>query len=1283
MTKNTPTPEEILTQDDKKLPSGTISTWSLMETTRERTQKGLDGGKERTIEQSPETPRRIKICLVRHYPYIKNKDYLTYRPLLARKNAKKAMSEEEEDMIKKLSKEIKVFSDFKDISPWLQKSLTRIFSHPQNTLILCDHDWVDPSWAKHTETRMITTEKSLKKQFPWVHSLRTHLPKSNKNEEFIDNQARLMRILGNTLSRLATTTLSEIDTIVIVSNRSYVDAFSKAGVSKDPSMTLATEFFEETGFISYDFELTSKKDESWKKDVPVLRVPTDSRDATEYKFDALQKAQSIQNNSLEHILYGDQAWPVLERQIYFMEEDKQQENQPSWSQDWKEKKYHKRYVPLDQLFDINLPTQEGKTSRKFVLPAHVGNGKSFVMAEVVKKFVRDVNKKIIFFEGKDFSEKNYSRKEIENIFKEAKKNGTIVCIDAIDEISYDSHKQFIKEQLKNPAISCFITARKTEYTDENPEFITLHLDPMDMEEFLKSRFWEDEVKMQEVKTQLKSMNLYTEIQWNPLLLSFAYILASIGETKKEEYENFWIKSLENIQSKADLYESMSRMILVKHNDQKWTKLSKRDLTNNLAYLWEVAYNIHSNWSAEAIEIEDQDLQTLSIFKKSDKWGYDFIHNSFYEFFLARYLAGQSNGNEQICSVRNDNEQDWNKWREFKPVVLFYGEELVRNGKRKELENLLNWLLENDDMFGEGFFMGLEILYKLEWGWRLNEQMEKIKMKYVGIVKNWDKEEIIKKLPKFIEFQKRINFEENDFLDCFVNKITWDFIDKFYYKFIYLWNEKITKICLNKVGLLWIKYALNYLFETKNKKIIQEILSSIKKQEDALECLLGDDKSCKKWKNESFWSRKAELYNRVSRYIYLFRELHEIYIELIKTWNKKVIDYAKKFAIKFLKENKKNNTKKFQIFIELIQIWEIEYVFNIAKEYDFIWIMPLYIELIKTWNKEVIDYVIKNNIQLERTEKKDFELYLRCLLLIKTWNQEIIDYIKHFALKLEEKWEIRAAYEIYIHLIESWNQSHMKAVFGFLWRCKNEFDESDVLDAYVWLSIHGCSEAINQVIIHAHKYEKDRYLYGACDLYIKLIPTWDPPAIEKISSCFYEYLKEENKDRWSNSSNSIHLCEKLVATWNGEVIKQVLYFIEKLKEDGKISWYLYSKLFPILNPKPLKEPLQKWNTEDTNQFLQFIKKREDELYAAIDKEKRPYNPEEDYSEDFWGYPVSERDICYSFDKILNLYIELIEVWSQEAIWWARGLIQRSIQVWELDVTIELVERLKEVTKKISM
>jgi|GEM_PF-5016078 len=88
-----------------------------METTRERTQKGLDGGKERTIEQSPETPRRIKICLVRHYPYIKNKDYLTYRPLLARKNAKKAMSEEEEDMIKKLSKEIKVFSDFKDISP--------------------------------------------------------------------------------------------------------------------------------------------------------------------------------------------------------------------------------------------------------------------------------------------------------------------------------------------------------------------------------------------------------------------------------------------------------------------------------------------------------------------------------------------------------------------------------------------------------------------------------------------------------------------------------------------------------------------------------------------------------------------------------------------------------------------------------------------------------------------------------------------------------------------------------------------------------------------------------------------------------------------------------------------------------------------------------------------------------------------------------------------------------------------------------------------------------------
>ncbi|MDP2104260.1 MAG: hypothetical protein Q8K26_05050, partial [Candidatus Gracilibacteria bacterium] len=543
------------------------------------------------------------------------------------------------------------------------------------------------------------------------------LPASDKAWTLDEKTDEISTNLRCLMKDLRSRDLSEIDDIVIVANRSYVEVFNanhaQAGLNKEES----NAFLEQYGYISYEVDSTKG-----------LHPLQESCKQMKSKVEAFQKAKSIQNNSLERILYRDRAWPTLERKIYFMEKEKQndQKEGPQGSQ---EEKYNKRYIPLDQLFDINLPTQEGKIGRKFVLPAHVGNGKSFVMAEVVRKLVRDVNKKIIFFEGKDFSEKNYSRKEsdskekpsrkeMEDIFKEAEKNGTIICIDAIDEISHDEYKTFIKEQLKNPAISCFITARKTEYTDENPEFITLHLDPIDMEEFLRSRFPQNETKMQEVHTRLKSMNLYAEIQGNPLLLSFAYILASLGETKKEEYKDFGIKSLEYIQSKADLYESMSRMILVKHNELKLIDLGEEEIASAMEKLGKSAYDL---FTGKSLKISDKYLQKLSILKKSDKGGYDFIHNSFYEFFLARHFASLSNGNEEIYKVRNENEQDWNKWREFKLVVLFYGEELARKEKWEDLENLLNGLLENDDMFGEGFFMGLEILYKLEGNKEIKEK----------------------------------------------------------------------------------------------------------------------------------------------------------------------------------------------------------------------------------------------------------------------------------------------------------------------------------------------------------------------------------------------------------------------------------------------------------------------------------------------------------------------------------------------------------------------------------
>jgi|GEM_PF-3911297 len=71
-----------------------------------------------------------------------------------------------------------------------------------------------------------------------------------------------------------------------------------------------------------------------------------------------------------------------------MEEEKMEQSERFSEQgERKEKKYSKRYISIDQLFDTNLLTQEGRNSGKFVLPAHVGNGKSFLISEVVKRLV--------------------------------------------------------------------------------------------------------------------------------------------------------------------------------------------------------------------------------------------------------------------------------------------------------------------------------------------------------------------------------------------------------------------------------------------------------------------------------------------------------------------------------------------------------------------------------------------------------------------------------------------------------------------------------------------------------------------------------------------------------------------------------------------------------------------------------------------------------------------------------------------------------------------------------
>ncbi len=752
---------EIPLQETKTILINGFSSWKVVEETRDK------------VEKISENARKMRIHLIRHYPYMENEDFFKYRPLLDMKKRGIEMTMEQEKAFNELSKKIQIFSDLKDTPLWLQKSINQIFAHPEKTCVVCDNDATQPL-SNIQEKRTVVTARNFEAQFPWILLIQKNLPESDKDSQFIDNQAELAQFLSQTFSHLSVSLPPEIDTIVIVSNRSHVPAFNNASISINLSHEETIKFFEKIGFISYDFHLTSKKTKknSWEEiDIPLFKIDPDSRKSTEYKIRAFQKAEEIQSRSLEKKLWQ---WKtenfVLDRELYYKKEVTEKHEDG-------ERKVTKEYpVMLDNLFD----TWGTRQDKKYVLRAHVGSGKSFILSEVVKKLASDVDKQVIFLEWGRLEEKNnewvtttLTSERIQEIFRHAKEEKRIICIDAIDEIRDAKIKNTIKQQLEEFTGQCFIVTRKSEFfTDTN--FTFLHLRPLDTNEFLKSRFWDTplwERKIHDIINKLKTINLHSEIQGNPLLLSFIVILTKLTDEEIEEYKEIWVIDFEDIKTKAQLYESITRLTLVEHEKEKGNCTNDIDTFNDkMDELGEFAYYLFkkeqsNNLSGKPKPPKKSTLASLNILFSADGANeYSFIHKSFYEFFLARHLAKMEKGqwSREIYDFRNDKKTgNWNDWREFRPVVLFYGEMLGNTNRLEDLKKFLGneGLLKDDDMFGENFFMGLEILYKLPENIRWVNPMKGVLEMYEKKVEDWDVHEIIRKFEGIKRLSRNLGYRD--------------------------------------------------------------------------------------------------------------------------------------------------------------------------------------------------------------------------------------------------------------------------------------------------------------------------------------------------------------------------------------------------------------------------------------------------------------------------------------------------------------------------------------------
>ncbi|EKE27055.1 MAG: hypothetical protein ACD_4C00071G0001, partial [uncultured bacterium (gcode 4)] len=486
-----------------------------------------------------------------------------------------------------------------------------------------------------------------------------------------------------------------------------------------------------------------------------------------------ESINSIFNNSLDKLInkknISDEEIlrQLIPRETFYYKKKKEEEI--SDLEEWfieESSKYDK--IPID----VNWVLKGGH--EMYVLLGNVWEWKSTFLASIAKE-IQDNNDFLpLFYSSKDHSSITDARELIWIIEADIKIIETtiptkkiIIIFDGIDELNIEIRIAIVaylsKKDSGHSNISwtkVILWSRKSWFEEYGThEYQTIWfkwLNNATRNEFLKSRLlnlWVEEGKLKEkineIDNALNWLNLDEELKNTPLVLFLFCKLAS------EE-------NLSDICNRAQLYEKICYSILSDHQGEKaWLKIwfDDRDFPGIMNTLSFCAYRKFTNKSISEDEIRnflkeeyshvsnqkkqttliDSLINQIFLLYKINNGEYAFILKSFEEYFLARHLASIQNWNEEIFKVRDEKawETKWDEWRNFKPVVLFYWEILANSWKEedlKKLEELLGekWLLDSDDIFGEGFFMGLEILFNIS-NWAKDGNIHRLIDEYLTII----------------------------------------------------------------------------------------------------------------------------------------------------------------------------------------------------------------------------------------------------------------------------------------------------------------------------------------------------------------------------------------------------------------------------------------------------------------------------------------------------------------------------------------------------------------------
>lgn len=1052
---------------------------------------------------------------------------------------------------------------------------------------------------------------------------------------------------------------------------------------------------------------------------------------------------NFQKRSLDKKIQQQQKWWIIERDVFEIKKEKNKESE--WEQ--RRDEYSKKKIEIWK-----------EITGHYILPAHVGNGKSIWLSELAKKLVMDKDSVVKFFEGSYFDseekindidmpiliEWNIHRYEsawntwyisyngtriafrwregfekefpigtpVEVIIKKKirrtqdrfdidefreiediqrydyfdphgrpaspplslscdypelnldKKN--FLLIDGIDEIKDSKIKQILIDELENSPYTVIATSRLSEYFNdkENDWFNTLYMDPINKNEFIDSRI-QDPKKRDIVKKKIEQLRLAWEIEGNPLLLNFICILAN----EEWKYSNIWVKDLNTINNKADLYENVTKLIIYQHPlaksqstvyDGLDEKQKIKSLKSTLDILGEFAYMISKNIDVTDFYI-DRHLNKVDIlFKKigNDKNGKDiywFIHKSFEEFLLARYLANQGDGDGEIYKVRDEVawEDNRNERKSFRPVVDFYAETLINSDKINKLKNFLwkDGLLKNDDATGYSLYIWLDILNWLEE----NEETAPIFAIYERIL-----QEMNKKVPnnKYLFFSHFIKKEttntrikrhiDKNMLYSIMRSNIQDVLKTIDYKKIWENFRKLIRMGESEWNNLLYEYIVNSPIMVSRPNIYTEIIEE--KNEDTL--------------------------NVIHEWIDALCDSHEykraLYMcwELIKTDNKRSIEQKYICIEGLFKEKEYHNL-----------IWHLE-------------------SRAKTWDKRAIRQIykyIKTTKEIEGDEKDYYSIIAgyKTLLEIGEDNIEakIIEYMKNF---FEEK----KYYEI-MELCEMLAESKFKEIERLVYEYANKLFDiwkySKAGNIYKAMVENGNKDVVSLACICANK----SYVYGERGLwghkiYCTLVKTGDQEILEVVHTHIKELFEEEYHELIGNVFQQItkklnikdilwidEYVNNIFFIWEGDFVSGLEYIEDR---DERIMKFLDKKAKELSNiwdydaaGHLYKEMIKKWNTQVIEQVYAYI----GTLFDQWD-----YTSAATYLRELI-YIWDKRITMLSFacaDKVFSMgeyyiawitYEELFKIWEK----WSQKLLLKCIEklfnTWCQDhVVVGLLDRLIE-------